>query len=388
MKRLLAAFLLISATAFAQPTYDMTADANYPNRDLQSLKMLQGATPKLRVYIQQKGSTYTNIATDTLTFYYAESPTATAFVTVTNSAVNTANGYFDIDFTSGDLNTNGSFYYTVLLKSASGGTYWSGDGSLEIEETTVTGSPGVLTLTTPIDWITATYTNTELYGPYLAGTNITFSSSGTNGQVFINTTSGGDVTGPASAGDEKIAVYDGTTGKIIKDGSSSISDITTAYTAADTVVSNGVTSGYQAGDALLLPLSGGTMAGNIAMSLQSITGIGGLVFGSSGGNVYGVDDNDFIGLFGGATNSAGILVYGSDHPTNPGDLWLVPYGGVVDIFGNAQIQGTLDMTNNAISGVSSVTFETNSTSHSSGTLNGTNGVFYTQNGTNYWILFN
>jgi len=310
-------------------------------------------------------------------------------VSVTGSVDDAANGVVKIPITPSQLATNSTenMYSWSLNVSGGGDTLAYAYGDLDIAENLL--AQGLTLLTNAvIDWsVVDSYLNGGS-GPAIGdGTTVTWTTNAT-GQLVFSSASGGDVTGPASAGDEKIAVYDGTTGKIIKDGSSSISDITTAYTAADTVVSNGVTSGYQAGDALLLPLSGGTMAGNIAMSLQSITGIGGLVFGSSGGNVYGVDDNDFIGLFGGATNSAGILVYGSDHPTNPGDLWLVPYGGVVDIFGNAQIQGTLDMTNNAISGVSSVTFETNSTSHSSGTLNGTNGVFYTQNGTNYWILFN
>jgi hypothetical protein len=126
-----------------------------------------------------------------------------------------------------------------------------------------------------------------------------------------------------------------------------------------------------------------TMLGDISMSLQDITGVGGVQYGINGGILWTADDNDFIGLFGGATNSGSILLYGGDHATSPGDIWLTPQGS-----GKVEVQGTLNMTNNPITSVSSVTFQTNSTSHSSGTLNGTNGVFYTQNGTNYWILFN
>jgi hypothetical protein len=146
--------------------------------------MLQGATPEMRVYIEQNGATYTNIASDSLEFFYGTAPDATGFVIVTNSSVTAASGYFTLDFTAANLNTNGSFFYTVLLKDAGGGMYWSGNGSLEIKKTTVTGSPSALSLTTPIDWSAFTYSSPGS-APMVVGTNL-LAATNASGQVTVS----------------------------------------------------------------------------------------------------------------------------------------------------------------------------------------------------------
>lgn len=61
-----------------------------------------------------------------------------------------------------------------------------------------------------------------------AGANVSISKAA--GEITINAvggSGGGDVTGPSSAIDNNIAVYDSTTGKIIKDGGTKISDLAT-----------------------------------------------------------------------------------------------------------------------------------------------------------------
>lgn len=61
---------------------------------------------------------------------------------------------------------------------------------------------------------------------FKSGTNISFTTA--SGEVTISADGGGgDVTGPSSAVDSNIAVYDSTTGKIIKDGGTKISDLAT-----------------------------------------------------------------------------------------------------------------------------------------------------------------
>lgn len=61
---------------------------------------------------------------------------------------------------------------------------------------------------------------------FKSGTNISFATA--SGEVTISADGGGgDVTGPLSAVDGNIAVYDSTTGKIIKDGGTKISDLAT-----------------------------------------------------------------------------------------------------------------------------------------------------------------
>ena len=55
------------------------------------------------------------------------------------------------------------------------------------------------------------------------GTNITTAEVGRT--VTINASLLGDVVGPASAVDERIAVFDGTTGKLIKDGGKTVAEV-------------------------------------------------------------------------------------------------------------------------------------------------------------------
>ncbi len=212
MKRIVA-LLLFASMASAQPTYDLTTDVNYPDRKLKPLTFLQGATPEMRVYVEQNGATYTNIGSDSMVFSYGTSANAAGFVMVTNSAVDTANAYFTVNLTAANLNTNGSFWYTAMLKDSGGGMYYSGDGSLEIKKTTVTGSPGSLTLSTPLDWDGFVYSSPE-DAPMIVGTNL-LASTNASGQVTVSAapigdsitiTAGDGITVTTNADDRAIAV--------------------------------------------------------------------------------------------------------------------------------------------------------------------------------------
>ena len=190
--------LLITAVAFAGPKYNLKCDTQFPDRDLAPLVFLQGATPQLDVYIKQNGATYTNIATDTCTFYYGDNASSESFVIVTNSSVTTATGIFSLNFTSANLNTNGGFWYTVIFKDSSGNMYFSGSGELDIKKTTVTGSPSALILSTPLDWDGYVYSSPE-DAPAVAGTGITATTNATSGQVTFSSSAGTTTT--VSGGD-------------------------------------------------------------------------------------------------------------------------------------------------------------------------------------------
>ena len=118
------------------------------------------------------------------------------------------------------------------------------------------------------------------------GNNITTSSSGfTTYWTIIQANTDGHVTGPTSATNERIAVFDGTTGKLIKDGGSKISDLATAShnhgklkLAGDATGEVTISSGTS--DMTLtvavaddshshsdyLPKSGGTVTGNLTVN--------------------------------------------------------------------------------------------------------------------------
>jgi len=78
------------------------------------------------------------------------------------------------------------------------------------------------------------YLNTGDNGPYRVGTGLSSVTNADGSLTLSSTAGGGNVVGPASAVDERIAVYDGTTGKIIKDGGTIISDLATDAEVATT----------------------------------------------------------------------------------------------------------------------------------------------------------
>ncbi len=191
MKKYLIIFMMMLAVSvYARgPKYNLKVDVQFPSSDLKPLEMLQGAAPAFDVYIKQDGSTYTNIASDKCIFAYGESGTAAAFVFLTNDTITAASGIFHLNFTAANLNTNGDFWYTVLFLDASDNVYYAGDGNLRIKETTVTGSPGTIDLSTPLNWTPYLYENTASDGPCRAGTNTDFSVNA-DGSVNIDVMDG------------------------------------------------------------------------------------------------------------------------------------------------------------------------------------------------------
>lgn len=172
-----------------------------------------------------------------------------------------------------------------------------------------------------------------------AGANVSISKAA--GEITINAvggSGGGDVTGPSSAVDSNIAVYDSTTGKIIKDGGTKISDLATTsslsgYVPTTTTVNgkalssnislspsdigspsgSGTCSGTNTGDNAVNSLYSGLASSKQdtlvnTVNIKSINGVsilgsGDLTIAGAGGDVTGpsssVDDN--IVLFNGVS---------------------------------------------------------------------------------------
>jgi len=102
----------------------------------------------------------------------------------------------------------------------------------------------------------------------------------------------GDVTGPASAIADRIAVYNGTTGKIIKDGGKTLADLTTDFVNAT-------------GDTMTGPL---VMPGNGVASATSIN------FGTAGTGIIGNAGGVFVCTGGGIRLSVGNLQFQTTAP--------------------------------------------------------------------------
>jgi hypothetical protein len=84
--------------------------------------------------------------------------------------------------------------------------------------------------------------NTGSAGQFVSGINA-------SGDLEYSTpTGGGDVTGAASSVNNNIAVFDGTTGKIIKDGGETIASINSSISAKEDAIAAGTTGQYFRGD--------------------------------------------------------------------------------------------------------------------------------------------
>jgi len=76
------------------------------------------------------------------------------------------------------------------LKDSDGGKYYSGDGRLQINKTTVTGSPGAISLTTPLSWEGYVYSDVD-DAPMIIGSGLT-GVTNASGQVTISKASSGN----------------------------------------------------------------------------------------------------------------------------------------------------------------------------------------------------
>jgi hypothetical protein len=182
--------------------------------------------------------------------------------------------------------------------------------------TNITGTAAGLTVGTATNATTAT-TSTNLAGgstgsvPYQSGSGATtFLSAGTNGQVLTlaagvptwSTVSGtGDVVGPSSATNNAIAIYNGTTGKLIQNSGATISaGVITASgfsgnATSATNIAGGATGSlpYQSGtgattflaagsNGQVLTLSGGVPTWAAVGGTGTVTNVSALTLGTSG----------------------------------------------------------------------------------------------------------
>jgi hypothetical protein len=122
---------------------------------------------------------------------------------------------------------NGSIFVNRLLEAADIATGTLAAGRLPLPTTTDIG---------------AVKRNTGSAGQFVTGIDA-------SGNLEYSTpTGGGDVTGAASSVNNNIAVFDGTTGKIIKDGGETIASINSSIAAKENTITAGTTGQYFRGD--------------------------------------------------------------------------------------------------------------------------------------------
>lgn len=199
----------------------------------------------------------------------------------------------------------------------------------------------------------------NITGKVSAGTNVTITGLGTTASPYvINSSAGGggsgDVVGPASAVDNRVAFFDGATGKLIKDSGLTLAGSNTGDNATNTQYS-GLASSKQ--DTLVsgtnIKTVNGTSllgSGDLVTTQTSIVGITGTIaqfntaltdgdFATGGGTATGANTGD-------QTSIVGITGTIAQFNTAVTDADLATLAGV-ETLSNKTISGALTLAENA-----------------------------------------
>jgi hypothetical protein len=135
--------------------------------------------------------------------------------------------------------------------------------------------------------------------------NVTVTIEGNNVVVSGTGDGNGDVQGPASATDDAIAVYDGTTGKFIKNSSASVSDITDNATNIATV------SGVAAQNTIDIATNAGDIATVSGVAAQNTIDIA-----TNAGDIATVSGVAATAIQSGVNIGAGVDIFAQKNGTN------------------------------------------------------------------------
>ena len=179
------------------------------------------------------------------------------------------------------------------------------------------GGGGASPLTTKGDLYTYSTVDARL-GVGTNGQVLTADSAETTGLKWATVSGTGDVVGPASATDNAIARYDGTTGKLIQNSAATIADTSgniTAGTYNGNTIGAGSSSGTNTGDQTTISGNAGTATAlQTARTIGTITGdatSAGSSFDGSANNTNALTlatVNSNVGSFGSATAAPAITV--------------------------------------------------------------------------------
>jgi len=247
-------------------------------------------------------------------------------------------------------------------------------------------TPSDITLAT--DW-NANHTVSGVVESVVAGANISVDNTDPANPVISAAGGSGDVVGPASATDNAIARFNGTTGKIIQNSNATINDATgdiTAGTYNGNTIGAGSTSGTNTGDQTTI--SGNAGSATIlatARTIGTLTGdatSAGSSFDGSANNTNAVTlatVNANVGSFGSATatgtftvNAKGLITAASSTTVTPavGSITGLGTGIATALAANTGSAGAPVLFNGAL-GTPSSGVATNLTGTASGLTAGT-----------------
>ena len=149
---LLIYMVFVSSVLFAIPADKRTLDSTSAYQGFNTIEVWKGQNYILDVYIEEGGEAYTNLSTCTGYFRFGEETEAELWHEIEHSSITADNGVVRFEFLPSDLNTNGVFIAYIVIETAEGYPFVSGQGKINIEPTTVTGTLDPLLFTTPINF--------------------------------------------------------------------------------------------------------------------------------------------------------------------------------------------------------------------------------------------
>lgn len=152
MRSLTTAFLLMSLTAVAEPTFTLRTESQDPMKQ-GTIPASQLADLSLKVYSYTDGEKNALTTNDAAVFGYGTNWDFSASMVLVNGTANTNDSYFAVNLTPSDVPASGSYFYQVMQTNAvSGKVFVLGRGIMTVERSPITGGPGTLNLQTIVNW--------------------------------------------------------------------------------------------------------------------------------------------------------------------------------------------------------------------------------------------
>ena len=425
MKKLILFLCVIASLAHADFPFakrircEVNADGNEPV-ELEGLRWLQGTTPLVQLDVYRDGRPVTGVDTGTVArMVIGPTSTGTYYAASTNYAA--TNGAFLVQWpTVGTNSSTNVWWYTVFFERG-GFRYWTGSGELRIAQTTSTAEDGLVwqtnttcaAIAAAVDAHNADATAHD--GAIAAGTNAlaqvgTAYSSSTNALALAQSATGTAASASATAASGTnlatlaLSGVLGVSNRVdalpsfldVSNAWASIASTGTVYKATKAtqlVASNGYCVLHPNADGTLTVISV-TNSVNVYVTATNGAGYNGPPVGTVWTSATGEGEFN-TGIWWLVRDSLGaVYVEGRDaiYPRwDAAGAFPTEFPGYM-ILPNAEAVGSLiidwvPVTNTyTIGDMTGYLRHTNGTGYADGVLNGTNGVYWTRNGTNFWIL--
>lgn len=167
----------------ADPALTITLDVQHPTREF-NLILAAGTSPAIEATILDGGAAFSSLSGWSAKLYHFEDWQATEVVAVDSASI--ASNVITFQPDPADMAVVGTRAASVVLTGPSGELVEWGRGTIELRESPPTMDSAVVSLATPVNWDTKTFTGTSpWYSDQLAGSK-TLTAAATSAAVDIS----------------------------------------------------------------------------------------------------------------------------------------------------------------------------------------------------------